>query len=71
LEFLGANNASQRSRDVRTKDEMERVLLLPEYTTPTSIQLLEVHMAKMDIPWRLSAQIAIVEARNKAARDEK
>jgi pyruvate decarboxylase len=50
---------------------MERVLLLPEYTTPTSIQLLEVYMAQMDIPWRLKAQIDIVEARNKEARDEK
>ncbi|UPK92666.1 hypothetical protein LCI18_003601 [Fusarium solani-melongenae] len=68
LTFFGAANAEESSREVRTKDELDKVFSLPEYQSPKSIQLLEVHMDVMDIPWRLRNQIAIVNTRAKARK---
>ncbi|KAK7724476.1 hypothetical protein SLS57_004231 [Botryosphaeria dothidea] len=67
LSFFGDKHGKERSREVRTKKEFEAALGLPEYTSPESIQVLEVHMDKMDIPWRLNTQIGIVRARAQAA----
>lgn len=47
---------------------MEHVLGLSEYTSPREIQLLEVFMDPMDIPWRLKNQVAIVNARIQAKK---
>ncbi|CAH0025268.1 unnamed protein product [Clonostachys rhizophaga] len=66
LNFFGAEYPEQSSREVRTKEEMEAVLSLDDYLSATSIQLLEVHMSALDIPWRLKNQIAIINARGKA-----
>ncbi|KAJ4255188.1 Pyruvate decarboxylase 1 [Fusarium falciforme] len=68
LTFFGAANAEESSREVRTKDELDKVFSLPEYQSPKNIQLLEVHMDVMDIPWRLRNQITIVNARAKARK---
>ncbi|PLB40272.1 alpha-keto acid decarboxylase family protein [Aspergillus candidus] len=63
LDFFGAQNSEASSHLVTTKEELEHVLALPEYESPTTIQLLEIRMDQMDIPWRLRDQIAIVNAR--------
>lgn len=68
LTFFGAANAEQSSREVVTKEELDKVFSLSEYQSPKNIQLLEVHMDVMDIPWRLRNQIAIVNARAKARK---
>ena len=68
LEFFGAQNSQDCSHRVSTKEEMEHILALPEYTAPKEIQLLEVCMETMDIPWRLRDQIAIVNARIQAKK---
>lgn len=52
------------SRRVHTKAEFEEVVSTPEYVEPSSIQLLEVMMGKMDVPWRLKAQIDLINERN-------
>ncbi|KAH7124323.1 thiamine diphosphate-binding protein [Dactylonectria macrodidyma] len=66
LNFFGATSPEESSREVYTKKEMDAVLSLQEYQSPKDIQLLEVHMGVMDIPWRLRTQIAIVNARANA-----
>lgn len=48
-----------------TKAEFEKVISTREYVEPSSIQLLEVMMDKMDVPWRLQAQIDLINERNK------
>ncbi|GME52880.1 putative benzoate 4-monooxygenase cytochrome p450 [Neofusicoccum parvum] len=63
LEFFGDKDGKERSREARTKEELEAILSLPEYTAPKSIQVLEVHMGRMDIPWRLQTQIDLIRAR--------
>lgn len=68
LTFFGAANAEQASREVVTKEELDKVFSLSEYQSPKNIQLLEVHMDVMDIPWRLRNQIAIVNARAEARK---
>lgn len=68
LEFFGAQNSEASSHRVTTKEELEHVLMSPEYKVPTNIQLLEICMDKMDIPWRLKDQIAIVNARAQAKK---
>lgn len=70
LGFFGAPSALESSRQVSTKEEMEAVLALAAYQSPTHIQLLEVHMDVMDIPWRLKNQIAIVKERSKMKKGE-
>ncbi|KAF2176147.1 pyruvate decarboxylase [Zopfia rhizophila CBS 207.26] len=65
LNFFGARSPEESSREVHTKEEMDRVFSLKEYQYPRDIQLLEVHMDVMDIPWRLRNQITIVNARAK------
>lgn len=66
LDCFGAKNGTACSRQVRTKLEMEQVLALPQYINPQEVQLLEVFMGIMDIPWRLRDQIALVRARLEA-----
>lgn len=68
LDFFGAPNGRENSREVRTKREMEEVLTHPAYTSPESIQLLEVHMDVMDVPWQLTQQIALINARKADAQ---
>jgi pyruvate decarboxylase len=64
LSLFGAPNGPRCSRQVRTTHEIEAILECVEYSSPTEIQLLEVFMDKMDIPWRLKAQIEIVRQRS-------
>jgi pyruvate decarboxylase len=52
------------SRVVDTKEGFEEVVLSPEYTDLDSVQLLEVMMDRMDVPWRLQAQIDLINERN-------
>jgi pyruvate decarboxylase len=52
------------TRVVDTKEGFEEVISSPEYTDLDSIQLLEVIMDKMDVPWRLQAQIDLINERN-------
>ncbi|KAJ3547224.1 hypothetical protein NM208_g1621 [Fusarium decemcellulare] len=70
LEFFGAKSSEESSREVRTREELDSVFSLSEYRHPSNIQLLEVHMDVMDIPWRLKNQIAIVNARAKARKTD-
>ncbi|PVH73681.1 pyruvate decarboxylase, partial [Cadophora sp. DSE1049] len=63
LRFFGAKDGKSCSREVRTKEEFEEISRLPEYTQPSSIQLLEIFMDVMDIPWRLKGQIELINAR--------
>ncbi len=65
LQFLGARDGAQCTRQVRTKEEMETVLDSAEFVdkAPSQIQLLEVFMDRLDIPWRLAKQIEIVNER--------
>ncbi|KAF2796696.1 pyruvate decarboxylase [Melanomma pulvis-pyrius CBS 109.77] len=64
LEFLGAKNGKTCSRTVRTKKEFEDVVCLPGYTCPDSIQVLEICLDVMDLPWQLEAQIALINAQS-------
>ncbi|KIW95803.1 uncharacterized protein Z519_02867 [Cladophialophora bantiana CBS 173.52] len=68
LDFFGAKNGRACSRKVRTKKEFDEVVSLPEYQSPSSIQVLEVFMEKMDLPWRLRMQVEIINKRNVQAR---
>ncbi|EXJ57746.1 uncharacterized protein A1O5_12536 [Cladophialophora psammophila CBS 110553] len=68
LDFFGAKNGRACSRTVRTKKEFDEVVSLPEYQSPSSIQVLEVFMEKMDLPWRLRMQVEIINKRNAQAR---
>jgi pyruvate decarboxylase len=52
------------SRVVDTKEGFEEVVQPPKYTDLDSIQLLEVMMDRMDVPWRLQAQIDLINERN-------
>lgn len=63
LEFFGAKDGRKCSQEVRTKEEMERVLSSHHYVNPTDIQLLEVHMDTLDAPWRLKRQIELINER--------
>ncbi|KAL2793735.1 thiamine diphosphate-binding protein [Aspergillus keveii] len=64
LSALGDKNGEVNSRIVNTKEGFEEVISSPEYTDLNSIQLLEVMMDKMDVPWRLQAQIDLINERN-------
>ncbi|CZR68750.1 related to pyruvate decarboxylase [Phialocephala subalpina] len=63
LDFFGARDGQANSRAVRTKKEFDEIVSLTEYTNPKTIQVLEVFMEKMDLPWRLESQIAIINER--------
>ncbi|KKY20279.1 putative benzoate 4-monooxygenase cytochrome p450 [Diplodia seriata] len=67
LSFFGDNCGRERSREARTKRDLEDILALPQYTSPDSIQVLEVHMGKMDVPRLLKEYVELVAARTKAA----
>ncbi|KAL2853194.1 thiamine diphosphate-binding protein [Aspergillus pseudodeflectus] len=64
LSAFGLNSSEVSSRVVDTKEGFEEVVLSPEYTALNSIQLLEVMMDRMDVPWRLQAQIDLINERN-------
>ncbi|KAL3487601.1 thiamine diphosphate-binding protein [Aspergillus germanicus] len=64
LSTFGDKNGELNSRVVDTKEGFEEVISSPEYTDLDSIQLLEVMMDKMDVPWRLQAQIDLINERN-------
>lgn len=65
LSAFGAKDGELHSRRVYTKAEFEKVVSTREYVEPSSIQLLDVMMDKMDVPWRLRAQIDLINERNK------
>lgn len=71
LSFFGLPEGSANSRRVATKASFDEVVTSSAYTNLESIQLLEVIMDKMDVPWRLSAQIELINKRNAAASGAK
>ncbi|KAL2808449.1 thiamine diphosphate-binding protein [Aspergillus granulosus] len=64
LSAFGAKDGEVNSRVVDTKEAFEEAISSQEYTDLNSIQLLEVIMDKMDVPWRLQAQIDLINERN-------
>ncbi|RDW86630.1 uncharacterized protein DSM5745_03272 [Aspergillus mulundensis] len=64
LRAFGAQNGESNSRVVDTKEGFEDAISSPQYTALNSVQLLEVIMDKMDVPWRLQAQIGLVHGRD-------
>ncbi|KAL3477418.1 pyruvate decarboxylase [Aspergillus californicus] len=68
LSAFGAPEGETNSRCVSTKAAFDEVVSSPPYTDLNSIQLLEVKMDKMDVPWRLQAQIDLIEERNRLAK---
>ncbi|KAK0640381.1 putative pyruvate decarboxylase C13A11.06 [Lasiodiplodia hormozganensis] len=67
LSFFGDKNGRARSREAQTKADLENILALPQYTTPESIQVLEVHMGKMDVPRVLREYVELVAARTRVS----
>ncbi|KAL4805382.1 pyruvate decarboxylase [Aspergillus unguis] len=65
LSAFGDKRGLVNSRKVDTKAAFEHAV--SDYTHLDSIQLLEVMMDKMDVPWRLKAQIELINERNGAA----
>lgn len=61
-------NSEASSHRVTTKEELDHVLSAAEYEIPGNIELLEICMDQMDVPWRLKDQIAIVNARIQAKK---
>ncbi|TVY28535.1 Pyruvate decarboxylase [Lachnellula hyalina] len=62
LGFLGAREGTGikgRSFACRDVEELERVLGEEEFAGAGCIQMCEIFIAKLDYPWRLSAQIAV------------
>ncbi|KUJ14027.1 pyruvate decarboxylase, partial [Mollisia scopiformis] len=55
LSFFGVPDGEKRTHQVRTKEELETVLGLPEMITPKGNQVIEIYVDKMDFPWRLKA----------------
>ncbi|KAL4901260.1 thiamine diphosphate-binding protein [Aspergillus multicolor] len=64
LRAFGARDGETNSRVVTTKQEFEQAISSPRYTDLGSIQLLEAIMDRMDVPWRLRAQIELINERN-------
>ncbi|KAF9890418.1 hypothetical protein FE257_006086 [Aspergillus nanangensis] len=65
LSAFGHKNGQQYSHRAATTAEFEDVMLSPPVVEPSSVQLVEVLMEKMDVPWRLQAQIDLIKERNK------
>jgi len=49
-----AANTHKRYREARTKEELEAALGDGNFVDPKEVRVLEVHMDKLDIPWRLA-----------------
>ncbi|KAK4541378.1 hypothetical protein LTR36_007979 [Oleoguttula mirabilis] len=60
LQFFSVPAAEAKAQFHRaeTKAELEAVLGLERVRVPTAVQIVEVVMDKMDVPWRLSTQVA-------------
>jgi pyruvate decarboxylase len=56
---VSAADAVENFHRVTTRSEMEKVLKLDSVRSPQMIQVIEIIMDKMDVPWRLSAQVAM------------
>ncbi|KIX04827.1 uncharacterized protein Z518_05698 [Rhinocladiella mackenziei CBS 650.93] len=69
LDF-GSENGQVQSKQVRSKAEFRQVYTSVDYLNPTSIQVLEVLVERMDVPWGLKAQIEIVEANKTRPNDD-
>ncbi|PVH71380.1 pyruvate decarboxylase [Cadophora sp. DSE1049] len=67
LSVFGLKDGRVNSQRVASKAAFEEVINSPTYTDLQSIQVLEVMMEKMDLPWRLKAQIDLINVRNAAA----
>jgi pyruvate decarboxylase len=52
-------DAAKNFHRVSTRAEMESVLLMECIRSPQAVQVVEVIMDKVDVPWRLSAQVAM------------
>ncbi|KAL5049133.1 hypothetical protein BDW71DRAFT_204884 [Aspergillus fruticulosus] len=65
LSVFGLKDGELHSRRAETKSAFEEIIGPPEYTDLNSIQLLEAMMDKMDVPWRLQAQIDLINERNR------
>lgn len=56
LDLFGATNPSSCYRSARTRQEFEAALEEPTVIDPEEVQVMEVHMDKLDVPWRRSFQ---------------
>lgn len=55
---MPAEEAKKNFHRCETKTELEEVLELDSVRQPKAVQVVEIVMNKLDVPWRLSAQIA-------------
>ena len=51
--------AKKNFHRAETKVELEEILKKEEVRSPKTVQVLEIVMDAMDVPWRLSTQIAV------------
>jgi pyruvate decarboxylase len=56
---MSATDAAGSFHRVSTRAEMERVLGMDSVRSPQMVQVIEIIMDKVDVPWRLSAQVAM------------
>ena len=54
LSFFGARNAEKCYRLARTRTELDSALAEEALRNPREVQVLEIRMDKLDIPWRLA-----------------
>lgn len=54
LSFFGAKNPEKCFRSARSKEELDAALADPALKEPKEVQVLEIYMDKLDIPWRLA-----------------
>ncbi|KAL4996485.1 hypothetical protein BDV10DRAFT_187138 [Aspergillus recurvatus] len=64
------NGGELHSRRVETKAAFEEAISSPECADLDSTQLAEIMMGKLDKPWRLQAQIGLINERNGLLAEE-
>jgi len=56
---VSATDAVRNFHRVTTRSEMENVLMMDRVRSPQTVQVVDIVMDKFDVPWRLSAQVAM------------
>jgi len=62
LDFFGAPIGKTRSHRIITRSDFDVVAALPDLQDPKSMQVLEIFIDKMDIPWRLKESMKLKKA---------
>ncbi|KAF3904323.1 hypothetical protein AA313_de0201728 [Arthrobotrys entomopaga] len=72
LEFFGGRQKDFQSRSVeaRTIEELEAILTDPEFIKSDRIQICEIYVPRLDVPWILRGQVDAHKARLKAADEQ-